>query len=143
MFPKSLFFQSVFFKMYFNKVYLVKMYFCEMYPTCVSSKLCEFILDLFPQVFNHYSSGGLGRRRSKAIFLNINIADIGVTIFPMAGLCHLITFDFVFAFDAQLSVLTCIGPLKVGGSVLVLICSLREKHTCFIFRSVRNLKGIK
>ena len=26
------------------KVYLSKEYFCEMYPTCVSSKLCEFIL---------------------------------------------------------------------------------------------------
>ena len=25
------------------KVYLYKEYFCEMYPTCVSSKLCEFI----------------------------------------------------------------------------------------------------
>ena len=24
-------------------VYLLKEYFCEMYPTCVSSKLCEFI----------------------------------------------------------------------------------------------------
>ena len=26
------------------KVYLSKGYFCEMYPTCVSSKPCEFIL---------------------------------------------------------------------------------------------------
>ena len=26
------------------KVYLSQEYFCEMYPTCVSSKLCEFIL---------------------------------------------------------------------------------------------------
>ena len=25
------------------KVYLSKEYYCEMYPTCVSSKLCEFI----------------------------------------------------------------------------------------------------
>ena len=25
------------------KVYLSEEYFCEMYPTCVSSKLCEFI----------------------------------------------------------------------------------------------------
>ena len=25
------------------KVYLLKEYSCEMYPTCVSSKLCEFI----------------------------------------------------------------------------------------------------
>ena len=25
------------------KVYLLKEYFCKMYPTCVSSKLCEFI----------------------------------------------------------------------------------------------------
>ena len=29
------------------KVYLLKEYFCEMYPTCVSSKLCEFILPCF------------------------------------------------------------------------------------------------
>ena len=27
-----------------SKVYLSKVYFCEMFPTCVSSKLCEFIL---------------------------------------------------------------------------------------------------
>ena len=27
----------------FSKVCLSKVYFCEMYPTCVSSKLCEFI----------------------------------------------------------------------------------------------------
>ena len=33
------------------KVYLSKEYFCEMYPTCVSSKLCEFILVL-PLHFN-------------------------------------------------------------------------------------------
>ena len=26
-----------------SKVYLSKEYFCKMYPTCVSSKLCEFI----------------------------------------------------------------------------------------------------
>ena len=26
-----------------SEVYLSKQYFCEMYPTCVSSKLCEFI----------------------------------------------------------------------------------------------------
>ena len=26
-----------------SKVYLSKVYFCKMYPTCVSSKLCEFI----------------------------------------------------------------------------------------------------
>ena len=26
------------------KVYLSKEYFCEMYPTCVSSKLCEFFM---------------------------------------------------------------------------------------------------
>ena len=44
------------------------------------SCICFSILD---EDFS--SSGGLGRRRSKAIFLNINIADIGVTIFPMAG----------------------------------------------------------
>ena len=44
------------------------------------SCICFSILDK-----DFSSSGGLGRRRSKAIFLNINIADIGVTIFPMAG----------------------------------------------------------
>ena len=32
-----------FFKVSFSKVYLSKVYSCEMYPTCVSSKLCEFI----------------------------------------------------------------------------------------------------
>ena len=26
-----------------SKVYSSKVYFCEMYPSCVSSKLCEFI----------------------------------------------------------------------------------------------------
>ena len=26
------------------KVYLSKEYFCEMYPTCMSSKFCEFII---------------------------------------------------------------------------------------------------
>ena len=29
-----------------SEVYFSKVYFCEMYPTCVSSKLCEFIQDL-------------------------------------------------------------------------------------------------
>ena len=33
-----------------SKVYLSKVYFCEMYPTCVSSKLCEFIFG-FPDDF--------------------------------------------------------------------------------------------
>ena len=33
------------------KVYLSKVYFCKMYPTCVSSKLCEFILTIFLQFF--------------------------------------------------------------------------------------------
>ena len=40
-----------FFKVYFSKVYLSKMYQCEVYSTCVSSKLCEFILVL-PLHFN-------------------------------------------------------------------------------------------
>ena len=31
-------------KVYFSKVYLSKVYQCEVYPTCVSSKLCEFII---------------------------------------------------------------------------------------------------
>ena len=33
------------------KVYLSKEYFCEMYPTCVSYKLCEFIL--YIRTFGH------------------------------------------------------------------------------------------
>ena len=33
------------------KVYLLKEYFCEMYPTCVSSKLCEFIHFFTPAPF--------------------------------------------------------------------------------------------
>ena len=48
-----------------SKVYLSKVHFCEMYPTCVSSKLCEFIVtwtispnlvDLRPKLEVHYSS---------------------------------------------------------------------------------------
>ena len=34
---------NVFFKVHFSEAFLSKVYFCEMYPTCVSSKLCEFI----------------------------------------------------------------------------------------------------
>ena len=36
-----------------SKVYLSKVYFREMYPTCVSSKLCEFIFqsDLLAKEF--------------------------------------------------------------------------------------------
>ena len=37
--PKCIYLKSI-----RPKVYLSKEYFCEMYPTCVSSKLCEFIL---------------------------------------------------------------------------------------------------
>ena len=33
-----------FLKCIFSKVCLSKVYFCEMYQTCVSAKLCEFIL---------------------------------------------------------------------------------------------------
>ena len=32
-----------------SEVYLSKEYFCEMYPTCVSSKLCEFFFCRFIQ----------------------------------------------------------------------------------------------
>ena len=32
-------------------VYLSKVYFCEMYMTCVSSKLCEFIVCIILQLF--------------------------------------------------------------------------------------------
>ena len=35
--------------MYFLKCIFSKVYFCEMYPTCVSSKLCEFICVLTVQ----------------------------------------------------------------------------------------------
>ena len=34
---------NVFFELQFSEVFLSKVHFCEMYPTCVSSKLCEFI----------------------------------------------------------------------------------------------------
>ena len=57
------------------KVYLSKEYFCEMYPTCVSSKLCEFIsFSVFGEDF--YASVGIpGRklklmRNSPALLLN-------------------------------------------------------------------------
>ena len=42
-FSKVYFSKVYFFKVYFSKRYLSKVYFCKMYPTCVSSKLCEFI----------------------------------------------------------------------------------------------------
>ena len=29
----------------FSKVYLSQVYFCKMYPTCMSSKLCEFVFN--------------------------------------------------------------------------------------------------
>ena len=64
------------------------------------SCICFSILDK-----DFSSSGGLGRRRSKAIFLNINIADIGVTIFPMAGETALmkIAFRAFFLFSKRRS----------------------------------------
>ena len=34
-----------------------KVYFCEMYPTCVSSKLCEFIFLAFDWLFQLFLSG--------------------------------------------------------------------------------------
>ena len=34
----------IFPKCILSKVYFSKVYFCKMYPTCVSSKLCEFTL---------------------------------------------------------------------------------------------------
>ena len=34
---------NVFSKVHFSEVFLFKVHFCEIYPTCVSSKLCEFI----------------------------------------------------------------------------------------------------
>ena len=48
------------------KVYLSKECFCEMYPTCVSSKLCEFIylfdgnncINNIPMIFGHRLTSG-------------------------------------------------------------------------------------
>ena len=40
-----------FLKCIFLKCFLSKVHFCEMYPTCVSSKLCEFI---FLQIRNFF-----------------------------------------------------------------------------------------
>ena len=36
------------------KVYLSKVYICEMYPTCVSSKLCEFFLLQIPELISRH-----------------------------------------------------------------------------------------
>ena len=38
----SMLFKNIY--MYFSKMYFAKVYFCKVHPTCVSSKLCEFIL---------------------------------------------------------------------------------------------------
>ena len=43
------------------KVYLSKEYFCEMYPTCASSKLCEFIVVSVVVKFCHFQLGHLVR----------------------------------------------------------------------------------
>ena len=37
-----------------SEVYLSKEYFCKMYPTCVSSKLCEFIVLSIHTIFSRY-----------------------------------------------------------------------------------------
>ena len=43
-----------------SKVYLSKEYFCEMYPTCVSSKLCEFINSIWcPYRYNTWLKSDL------------------------------------------------------------------------------------
>ena len=39
-----IFSEVFFYKVYFPEVYFPKLYFCEVYLTCVSSKLCKFIL---------------------------------------------------------------------------------------------------
>ena len=44
----------------FSKVYLSQVYFCEMYPTCVSSKLCEFFLKMWKPVFKDKRMGHYG-----------------------------------------------------------------------------------
>ena len=56
------------------KVYLSKEYFCEMYPTCVSSKLCEFILNWTkPQIFRvTYHTSAVERDDLRVIYLNEN-----------------------------------------------------------------------
>ena len=41
-----------------SEVYLSKVYFCKMYPTCESSKLCEFIKSINPSL---RTSSGRGR----------------------------------------------------------------------------------
>ena len=51
------------------KVYLSKEHFCEMYPTCVSSKLCEFICDEEEEEF-HILVVGLSELKVKT-FLKI------------------------------------------------------------------------
>ena len=45
------------------KVYLSKEYFCKMYPTCVSSKLCEFISSCFK--FNESENNCFGYKLSE------------------------------------------------------------------------------
>ena len=50
------------------KVYLSKEYFCEMYPTCVSSKLCEFIL---------YIQGD-PKKMSHSVFELKSVLDVGL-----------------------------------------------------------------
>ena len=44
-----------------SKVYSSKVYFCAMYPTCVSSKLCEFIF-FFPNFINRPNLAKSGRQ---------------------------------------------------------------------------------
>ena len=39
----SVFAEAYFAEVYFAEVYFAEVYFCKMYPTCVSSKLPEFI----------------------------------------------------------------------------------------------------
>ena len=45
------FFKSVLFQSVFNKYYLSKVYFGKMFLTCMSSKLCEFILIIYDCFF--------------------------------------------------------------------------------------------
>ena len=79
--------------MYFSKVYLSKVYFCEIYPTCVSSKLCEFIVLSFG--FNFYQNPKFFRvcKRSQHTMVN--------TKSPYKNGKTFIWTDFLFIVDSR------------------------------------------
>ena len=63
------------------KVYLSKEYFCEMYPTCVSSKLCEFILLGTPHFFNWPGMNRFFGLSSMILKLFIGLSSIILKLF--------------------------------------------------------------